>query len=55
MAASSEERNVGPEPLVSSNKIGRYQIVREIARSNDIVYEAVDPAMGRRVCASGLR
>ena len=26
-----------------------YRIVREIARSNDIVYEGVDPAMGRRV------
>jgi len=45
---------VGPEPLVSSNKIGRYQIVREIARSNDIVYEAVDPSMGRRVAVKEL-
>jgi serine/threonine-protein kinase len=39
---------------VSSNKIGRYQIVREIARSNDIVYEAVDPSMGRRVAVKEL-
>lgn len=45
---------MGPNALVSSNKIGRYQIVREIARSNDIVYEAVDPAMGRRVAVKEL-
>lgn len=34
---------------MSANTLGRYQIVREIARSNDIVYEAVDPTLNRRV------
>ncbi|MCA1996231.1 MAG: serine/threonine protein kinase [Armatimonadetes bacterium] len=29
--------------------LGKYQIIREIARSNDIVYEAYDPVMNRRV------
>ncbi|MCX7800217.1 MAG: serine/threonine protein kinase [Fimbriimonadales bacterium] len=29
--------------------LGKYQIIREIARSNDIVYEAYDPLMNRRV------
>jgi serine/threonine-protein kinase len=32
-----------------SATLGRYQIIREIARSNDIVYEAYDPQMNRRV------
>ena len=34
--------------------LGRYQIVREIARSNDIVYEAMDPTMNRRVAVKEL-
>jgi serine/threonine-protein kinase len=34
--------------------IGRYQIVRELARSNDIVYEAIDPAMNRRIAIKEL-
>lgn len=33
---------------------GRYRIVREIARSNDIVYEALDVTMGRRVAVKEL-
>jgi len=33
---------------------GKYRIVREIARSNDIVYEAVDVAMGRRLAVKEL-
>jgi serine/threonine-protein kinase len=41
--------------LPSSNTLGRYVIVREIARSNDIVYEAVDPAIGRRVALKELQ
>ncbi len=41
---------------VSSNTIlGKYRIVREIARSNDIVYEALDPAMSRRVAVKELQ
>ncbi len=34
--------------------LGKYQIIREIARSNDIVYEAYDPLMGRRVAVKEL-
>ena len=34
--------------------IGKYQIIREIARSNDIVYEAYDPRMNRRVAVKEL-
>ncbi|HEY3412420.1 MAG TPA: serine/threonine-protein kinase [Armatimonadota bacterium] len=34
---------------VSANKLGRYELRREIARSNDVVYEAWDPAVNRRV------
>jgi len=38
----------------SSNTLGKYEIVREIARSNDIVYEARDPALNRRVALKEL-
>lgn len=34
--------------------LGKYQIIREIARSNDIVYEAYDPVMNRRVAIKEL-
>lgn len=37
-----------------SGTLGKYQIIREIARSNDIVYEAWDPAMNRRVALKEL-
>ncbi|MGI4788718.1 MAG: protein kinase domain-containing protein [Janthinobacterium lividum] len=41
---------------VSSNTVlGKYRIVREIARSNDIVYEAIDPIMTRRVAVKELQ
>lgn len=33
---------------------GRYRVVREIARSNDVVYEAIDGAMGRRIAVKEL-
>ena len=33
---------------------GKYQIVREIARSNDIVYEAVDTTFGRKIALKEL-
>lgn len=39
----------------SSNTLGGYQIIREIARSNDIVYEAVDPSIGRRIALKELQ
>ena len=34
--------------------LGKYEIIREIARSNDIVYEAYDPIMHRRVAIKEL-
>lgn len=34
--------------------LGKYQIIREIARSNDIVYEAYDALMNRRVAVKEL-
>jgi serine/threonine-protein kinase len=34
--------------------LGQYQIIREIARSNDIVYEAYDALMNRRVAVKEL-
>ena len=34
--------------------LGKYQIIREIARSNDIVYEGYDPQMTRRVAVKEL-
>ena len=37
-----------------SGTLGKYQIIREIARSNDIVYEAYDPIMNRRVAVKEL-
>ena len=41
---------------VSSNTVlGKYRILREIARSNDIVYEAIDPSMARRVAVKELQ
>ena len=41
---------------VSSTPIlGKYRIIREIARSNDIVYEAIDPTMARRVAIKELQ
>ena len=33
---------------------GKYKIIREIARSNDVVYEAVDTEMGRRIALKEL-
>lgn len=38
----------------STNTIGKYQIIREIARSNDIVYEAIDPSINRRIALKEL-
>jgi serine/threonine protein kinase len=34
--------------------VGKYKIIRMIARSNDIVYEAVDPNLGRHVALKEL-
>jgi serine/threonine protein kinase len=40
---------------LSANTLGRYHIIREIARSNDIVYEAMDPALGRKIALKELQ
>jgi eukaryotic-like serine/threonine-protein kinase len=40
--------------MSSTNTLGKYQITREIARSNDIVYEAIDPTLGRKVALKEL-
>ena len=39
----------------STNTLGKYQIIREIARSNDIVYEALDPSINRRIALKELQ
>jgi predicted negative regulator of RcsB-dependent stress response len=40
---------------LSTNTLGRYHIIREIARSNDIVYEAMDPAQGKKIALKELQ
>jgi serine/threonine-protein kinase len=40
--------------MADTSRLGRYQIRREIARSNDIVYEATDTLIGRRVALKEL-
>jgi serine/threonine-protein kinase len=37
-----------------ANTLGRFHIIREIARSNDIVYEAMDPSQGRKIALKEL-
>ncbi len=37
-----------------SPTLGKYKIIRVIARSNDVVYEAIDPGMNRRVAVKEL-
>lgn len=44
----------GWELTVSANTLGRYQIIREIGRSNDVVYEATDASINRRVALKEL-
>jgi serine/threonine-protein kinase len=38
----------------SKRTLGRYELIREVARSNDIVYEAWDPVTQRRVAVKVL-
>lgn len=40
---------------MAANTLGRYHIIREIARSNDIVYEAMDPAQGKKIALKELQ
>ena len=42
------------ENLSGKPTLGRYTILREVARSNDIVYEAVDPTINRRIALKEL-
>ncbi len=42
------------ENLSGKPTLGRYTILREVARSNDIVYEAVDPTINRRLAVKEL-
>jgi serine/threonine-protein kinase len=45
----------GPDfPADGRPTLGRYVLVREIARSNDVVWEALDPRMGRRLALKEL-
>ena len=37
------------------NTLGRYHIIRELARSNDIVYEAMDPGSGKKIALKELQ
>lgn len=39
---------------MSTQTLGRYHIIRELARSNDIVYEAMDPALGKKIALKEL-
>jgi serine/threonine-protein kinase len=39
----------------TANTLGRYHIIREIARSNDIVYEAMDPSRAQRIALKQLQ
>jgi len=43
-----------PETYLVDTIKGKYRIVREIARSNDIVYEATDVTLGRRIAIKEL-
>lgn len=52
--SSSENKSHELEMSGSIGTLGKYQIIREIARSNDIVYEAYDPLMNRRVALKEL-
>lgn len=42
------------ENLSGKPTLGRYTILREVARSNDIVYEAIDPTINRRIALKEL-
>jgi serine/threonine protein kinase len=42
------------QTTVSEEILGKYRIVREIGRSNDVVYEAIDTTVNRRVALKEL-
>jgi len=41
-------------PLHAHSQLGRYELIREVARSNDVVFEAWDPKVQRRVAIKAL-
>ncbi len=47
--SQTTEPTPDPAPM-----LGKYQLIREIARSNDIVYEGIDTETGRRVALKEL-
>ena len=59
-AGSGSVREEGARPGLARMRMStdtianKYRIIREIARSNDVVYEAVDTAMGRRLAVKEL-
>lgn len=52
--ATTNSSGSGGGPPPAQQKLGHYRIVRQIARSNDIVYEAVDPAINRKIALKEL-
>ncbi len=42
-------------PLRTGDTLGHYRLLREIARSNDVVWEAWDDSLGRRVAVKELQ
>ncbi|HEX5323804.1 MAG TPA: hypothetical protein VFW40_08465, partial [Capsulimonadaceae bacterium] len=52
--ATTNSGGSGGGPPPSQQKLGHYRIVRQIARSNDIVYEALDPAINRKIALKEL-
>ncbi len=52
--ATTNSGSSGGGPPPSQQRLGHYRIVRQIARSNDIVYEALDPAINRKIALKEL-
>jgi serine/threonine protein kinase len=50
----SDSKAGSPPPSSPAPQLGRYKILRVIARSNDVVYEAIDPGINRRVAVKEL-
>jgi len=50
----SDSQAGGPPTASPSPMLGKYRILRVIARSNDVVYEAIDPGINRRVAVKEL-
>lgn len=46
--------NTGASATTGASQLGRYRLTREIARSNDIVWEGLDPQVNRRLAVKEL-